>query len=229
MSSGESQDDEVIIHEAVVVPAGETPGLPSGEYVPRFTRAAPLPTRVRDGSFQEGHLDAGGEAIPWSSVRRISLGIIEQMVKDSELKKGPLRKMMQKVTGGEDTSSAKDRAKQVREVYILDLFTDLQDQPFRFEAGNINYKSFLDKVGYVSHHNFYRFCVHLARRTPHAQVTQSTVAFLNKRREKVARFQDFHDYELETDQQFKTDRDVTTLEGVDLSKDSWMDEWSDDE
>ncbi len=228
MSEGDSPEEEVIIHEAVVVPAGETPGLPPVERVPRFERSSPLPTRIRDGSFEDAYLNAGGEQIPWTSIRCISLGIIEQMVKDSELKKGPLRKMVQKVTGGEDNNSAKDRAKQVREVYLLDLFTDLQDQPFRFEAGNINYKSYLDKVGYVSHHNFFRFCVHLARRVPHARVTQSTVAFLNKRRDRVARFQDFHDYELETDQQFKTDRDVTTLEGVDLSKDSWMEEWTDE-
>lgn len=229
MSSGDNSDDEVIIHETVVVSQGETPGMSPTERPPRFERSSPLPTRVRDGSFQEAHLEVSGQLVPWTSVKRISLGIIEQMVKDSELKKGPLRQMMQKVTGGEDTSSAKDRAKQVREVYILDLFTDLQDQPFRFEAGNINYKSFLDKVGYVSHHNFFRFCVHLARRVPHAEVTESTVAFLNKRRDKVARFQDFHDYELETDQQFRSGREVTTLEGVDLSKDSWMDEWTDDE
>ena len=229
MSTGDSQDD-VIIHEAMVVPPGETPGLPPSEpAAPRFERSTPLPVRIRDGSFSESHLNAGGEQIPWTSVRRMSLGIIEQMVKDSELKKGPLRQMVQKVTGGEDNNSAKDRAKQVREVYILDVFTDIQDQPFRFEAGNINYKSFLDKVGYVSHHNFFRFCVHLSRRLPHILVTNSVVAFLGKRRERVARFQDFHDYELETDQQFKTDRDITPMSSVDLSKDSWMDEWTDDE
>ncbi len=223
-------EDEVIIHEAVVAAPGETPGLPPVERGPlRFERATPLPIRVRDGSFTQTYLDASGEKIPWTSVRRIALGIIEQMVKDSELKKGALRQMVQKVTGGEDSSSAKDRAKQVREVYILDVFTDLQDQPFRFEAGNINYKSFLDKVGYVSHHNFFRFCVHLTRHVPHALVTNSLIALLGKRRDRVARFQDFHDFELETDQQFKTDRDVASLEGVDLSRDSWMDEWTDDE
>lgn len=222
-------DGDVVIHEANVVPGFQAESLRQApRSAPRFERAAPLPTRVRDGSFSPEHLDAGGEKIPWSSVRNVSLGIIDQMVKDSEVKKGPLRKMMQKVTGGEDTSSAKDRAKQVREVFLLDVFTDLQDQPFRFEAGNINYKSFLSKVGYVSHHNFFRFCVHLCRHLGHTTITQSLASFLAKRRDKVAHFPDFHDFEMETAQQFKFARDVLPMAEVDLSNDSWVDEWEDD-
>jgi hypothetical protein len=219
-------DAEVVIHETKILGEAEAIGIVSRP-APRFERAAPLPTRVRDGSFHEDHLDAGGEQIPWSSVKYVALGVIDQMVKDSELKKGPLRKMMQKVVGGEDSSSAKDRAKQVREVFLLDVFTDLQDQPFRFEAGNINYKSFLDRVGYVSHHNFFRFCVHLARKVPHVTITQSLASFLGKRRDRVAHFADFHDYELEVDQQFRFSREVVPMEGIDLSNDSWIDEWSD--
>lgn len=223
-------DGDVIIHETQVVEPAEAAALRSKPRpAPRFERAAPLPTRVRDGSFEEEYLDAGGERIPWTSVKSMALAVIDQMVKDSELKKGPLRKMMQKVTGGEDTNSAKDRAKQVREVYLLDVFTDLQDQPFRFEAGNVNYKSYLDRVGYVSHHNFYRFVVHLARRVPHATITASLAAFLGKRRERVVHFPDFHDFELETEQQFRFERDVLPLEGIDLSKDSWVEEWTEDD
>jgi hypothetical protein len=227
MSVGEDESSEVVIHESKVVPEAEAAELrPKGP--PRFERATPLPTRVRDGSFGDEHLDAGGEKIPWTSVRYVALGVIDQMVKDSELKKGPLRKMMQKVTGGEETSSAKDRARQVREVYLLDLYTDLQDQPFRFEAGNINYKSFLPQAGYVSHHNFYRFVVNLARRLPHATITQSLAAFLAKRRDRVAHFQDFYDYELETEQQMRFSRDILPMSDADLSHDSWVEEWSED-
>lgn len=231
---GEGQDEgeeDVIIHEARVVDpaAAETPLRTMPRPAPRFERSAPLPTRVRDGSFSEEALDAGGERIPWSSVKFIALGVIDQMVKDSEPKTGPLRKMMQKVTGGEDTSSAKDRAKQVREVYLLDLFTEIQDQPFRFEAGNINYKGFLDKAGYVSHHNFYRFVVRLLRQVPGAVVvTQSLAGFVAKRRDRVAHFSDFHDYEMEAEQQFKFDRDVLPIAEVDLSNESWVDEWESD-
>ena len=164
--------------------------------------------------------------MPWESVSFLAMGIIDQMVRDSELKKGPLQKMVKKVTGGEDSDSAKDRAKTVREIYILDVFTDVQEQPFRFAGGNINYKSFLDKVGYVSHHNFFRFCVHFARRVPHAKCTTSTEAFLAKKRERVAHFNDFHDFEMEVLQQIKFDRDVVAIKDLDLSRDSWMEEWT---
>ena len=228
MSDAGEVEGDVVIHEATVVEEVEGAAIKS-KPGPRFERSTPLPTRVRDGTFEEEYLDAGGERIPWTSIKSMALGVIDQMVKDSELKKGPLRKMMQKVVGGEDSGSAKERAKQVREVFLLDVFTDIQDQPFRFESGNINYKSYLDRVGYVSHHNFFRFCVHFARRVPHVTITQSLASFLAKRRDRVAHFPDFHDYELETDQQFRFSRDILPMEGIDLSVDSWMDEWAEED
>ena len=219
----EEAEDEVVIHTTEVVGQATESDLPKKRH---YERATPLPSRIRDGSFEEEHLDAGGIEVPWESISFMALGIIDQMVRDSELKKGPLQKMVKKVTGGEDADSAKDRAKTTREVYILDVFTDVQEQPFRFAAGNVNYKSFLDKVGYVSHHNFFRFCVHFARRVPHAKCTTSMEAFLAKKRERVAHFNDFHDFEMEVLQQIKFDRDVVAIEDLDLSRDSWMEEWT---
>lgn len=226
--SDEKDEDEVIIHTTEVVEeAPDEVGEPKARH---YERSAPLPLRIREGSFEDEHLDANGEAVPYTSIKHIALGVIDQMVRDSELKKGPLRKMVKKVTGGgEDKDSAKDRARTTREVYILDVFTEIQDQPFRFAASTINYKSFLDKVGYVSHHNFYRFCVHLARKVPHAIATTSLAAFIAKRREKIAHFNDFHDFELEVIQQIRFDRDLLPVSEIDLSRDSWMDEWSDDD
>ena len=220
--SDEAEED-VVIHTTEVVGQATESDLPKKRHYERLT---PLPSRVRDGSFEEEYLDAGGVQVPWESVSFLGLGIIDQMVRDSELKKGPLQKMVKKVTGGEESDSAKDRAKTVREVYILDVFTDVQEQPFRFAGGNINYKSFLDKVGYVSYHNFFRFCVHFARRVPHAKCTTSMEAFLAKKRERVAHFNDFHDFEMEVLQQIKFDRDVVAIEDLDLSRDSWMEEWT---
>lgn len=220
------ENDEVVIHNTEVVGSAAPTREPKALH---YERATPLPSRVRDGSFEEDHLNAGGEKIPYEAIKIVALGVIDQMIKDSELKKGPLQKMVKKVTGGEDSDSPKERAKQTRQVYLLDLFTDLQVQPFRFAAGNINYKSFLDKVGYVSQHNFFRFCVHLARRIPHATATLSLAAFLNKRREKVAHFDDYHDFELEVVQQIRFDRDLIKIEELDLSRDSWIEEWTEDD
>ncbi len=197
----------------------------------RFRRSTPLPIRVRDGGFTDDALLAGGEEIPWSSIEFVALAIIDQMVKDSEPKAGPLRQMVKKVmSGGEDKESAKDRAKQTRQLYLLDVFTSEQDQPYRFESSIIHYKTFLDKVGYVSHHNFFRFCVHFARRLqPSVQTNTSFISFLAKNRDKVAHFDDYHDFELEFSQQRRLNRDLVSLEGVDLSVDSWVEEWDDDE
>ena len=106
MSDEDYGEDEVVIHTAEVV-EGETAPKPR-----MYERATPLPSRVRDGTFEEDHLVAGGEQIPYDAIEYLALGVIDQMIKDSELKKGPLRKMVKKVTGGEEGDSAKDRAKQ---------------------------------------------------------------------------------------------------------------------
>ncbi len=222
----DEKEDEVVIHTAEVVGPASEKDQPKALHYERLT---PLPSRVRDGSFEDDHLVASGEKVPYTSITCLALGVIDQMVKDSELKKGPLRQMVKKVTGGEDGDSAKDRAKTTRQVYILDVFTETQDQPFRFAGSNVNYKSFLDKVTYVSHHNFFKFCVHFARKVPHALATTSTAAFLAKRREKIAHFDDFHDFELEVTQQMRTGRDLVEIETLDLTRDSWMDEWTDDD
>ena len=228
MSGENESEEEVVIHTTEVV--GEAPSADAAPRARHYERSSPLPMRIREGSFEEEHLNANGEQVPWSSIKHLALGVIDQMVRDSELKKGPLQKMVKKVTGGgEDNDSAKDRAKKTRQIYILDVFSEVQDQPFRFAASTINYKSFLDKVGYVSHHNFYRFCVHFARRVPDAVATTSTAAFLAKRRDKVAHFNDFHDFELEVAQQVRFERDLVPISELDLSRDSWMDEWTDDD
>ena len=217
------QDDEVVIHTTQVVGTTDDDGAPK----PRmYERSTPLPSRVRDGSFEEEHLIAGGEQVPYEAIECLALGVIDQMTKDSELKKGPLRKMVKKVTGGEDSDSAKDRARQSRQVYILDVFTTVQDQPFRFAAANVNYKSFLDKSTYVSLHNFFRFVVHFARKVPHAQATASTAAFIAKRRDKVGHYDDFHDFELEVIQQRRFDRDLVAISELDLSRDNYIEEWT---
>lgn len=219
-------EDEVVIHQTEVVGPATEDDMPRNRM---YERAVPLPTRVRDGSFEEDGIDAAGEKIPYSSVKYVALGVIDQMVKDSELKKGPLQKMVKKVTGGDDGDSAKDRARVTRQVYILDVFTDIQEQPFRFEGGSVNYKSFLDKTGYVSHHNFFRFVVHFARRVPHAIATTSLAAFIAKRRDKVSHYDDFHDFELEVAQQMRFERDLIPMSDIDLSRDSWMEEWTEEE
>ena len=208
--SDQEENDEVVIHSTEVVGAASEEEL--APKVRHYQRVTPLPTRVRDGSFEEEHLNAGGEEVPYSSIKYIAVAVIDQMVK--------------KVTGGDDTDSPKERARVTREVFIMDVFTDVQDQPFRFAGGTVNYKSFLDKVGYVSHHNFFRFVVHFARRVPHAIATTSTAAFIAKRREKVARFNDFHDFELEMDQQIRFERDLIPVSDIDLSRDNWMEEWT---
>ena len=225
--SDQENDEEVVIHTTEVVGGATDEQL--APKVRHYQRVTPLPTRIRDGSFEEEYLNANGEQIPYTSIQYIAVVVIDQMVKDSSLKKGPLQKMVKKVTGGEEKDNAKDRAKVTREVYILDVFTDIQDQPFRFAGGNVNYKAFLDKVTYVSHHNFFRFVVHFARKVPHATATTSTAAFIAKRRDKVAHFPDFHDFELEMDQQIRFGRDLVPVSELDLSRDSWMEEWSDDE
>lgn len=190
-------------------------------------RGTPLPTRVRDGQFEEEHLVLEGLRVPWGDVYFLALGIIDQVVKDNDGPKGVFRKMMGKAMGKDDDSKSSNRGRQVSEVYILDLFIEGYEQAFRFDSGAINYRQFLDEVGYISLHNFFKFCVHLARRTSQARFDQSLVGFLARRREQVRHYDAIYDFELELQSLIDKLDDQTEQQQVDLSRDSWMDEWSD--
>ncbi|MCA9794168.1 MAG: hypothetical protein KC910_20310 [Candidatus Eremiobacteraeota bacterium] len=190
-------------------------------------RGTPLPTRIRDGQFEDEHLMLDGLRVPWDDVYFMALGIIDQVVKDNDGPKGVFRKMMGKARGSDDESKSSNRGRHVSEVYILDLFVDGYEQAFRFDSAAINYRQFLDEVGYISMQNFFKFCVHLARRTTRARFDASLVGFLGRRRELVRHFDAIYDFELEVQNFIDRMDDQTEQKDVDLSRDSWMDEWSD--
>ncbi len=192
-------------------------------------RNTPLPNRVRDGQFEDDVLILQGAEIPWDDVQFMALGVIDQVVKDADGPKGVFRKMMGKVMGKEEQkqSGSKDRSRQVREVYLLDMVVAGYDQVFRLDSGSINYRQFLDEVGYVSLHNFYRFCVHLARRATKSRIDASLEAFLGRRRESLKHYAAFYDFELEMQNMAEDLEAQTPQSELDLSRDSWVEEWSD--
>lgn len=193
----------------------------------KHSRSTPLPARAREGSFTEEHLILGGAEIPWGDVHHVSLGIVDQTVRDAQAAGGMMRKVVGKVMGKEDESKggSHQKGKQVREVYLLDLYCEGYAQPFRLDSGSINYRMFLDEVGYVSMHNFFRFTVRLCRQLGAALFDESLVAFLARRRESVRHYGALYDFELDVAASMDREEAWTAQTEVDLTRDSWVEEW----
>lgn len=190
-----------------------------------YARSTPLPTRVRSGQMEKDCLLLEAVEVPWQDIELITLGVIDQIVRDADAPKTTMQKMMGKVMGKEDDKKSSRGQKEVREVYLLDLYVKGHPGAFRIDSGNLNYRSFLDEVGYVSLHNFYRFCVRLVRGASGTRVDDSMVAFLNRRREAVRHYNAVYDYELEAQQMLDRIDSLTPQAELDLSRESWVDEW----
>lgn len=195
----------------------------------QLNRSIPLPSRVRTGAFEDDELVLENARIPWGEVECLALGIIDLVVKEAEAPRGAMRKMMGKVMGKDEENKSSNRSGQVRETYIVDLFVEGEPRAFRLESGNVSYRQFLDEVGYVSLHNFYKFCVHLTRRCTEAKVNPGMAAFLKRKRESVEHFPALYDFELEVQAQRLEQEQprLTPVSELDLSRDNWADEWDD--
>ncbi|MBI3925257.1 MAG: hypothetical protein HY319_06930 [Armatimonadetes bacterium] len=190
-------------------------------------RSVPLPSRVRSGSMEEESLVLEGAEIPWEDITLIGLGIVEWVVKDAEGPQTMVQKMIGKALMGREEEKGSGKGKQTSDVYFLDLFAQGHDQAFRFDSATVNYRQFLDDVGYISLHNFYKLVIQLCRRAVNARFDPSMAAFVERRRHEVRRYGAIYDFELEI-QNFMNRLDTMIPQSeLDLSRDNWMDEWDD--
>ncbi len=215
------EDDEVqILHVFELGPAE-----PESPKEVHHAPSRPLPYRVRGGCFEDEHLVLGNERILWDDIEFLCLGIIEQMVKDSEAPKGMVRKVMGKVLFSKEDDKAKDKGKQTTDVYVLDLFVKGQERAYRMDAANLNYSTFLDDIGYISLHNFYKFVVNLCRRAVKARVNSSLAAFVARDRHHIARYPAIYEFEMNTNNVLAGTEDSIGCTDLDLSRDNWVDDW----
>lgn len=167
-----------------------------------LTRGA-LPVRVKSGEFSGQTMSletAGGRvSLRWDQVQFIALGIIEDSVGDQEAARSGLRSMIRKLFFGESTSN-QSRARQVRETYLLDVYAAEQPAAYRFDGTNVNYRSFLGDVSYISSQNFQRLTARIVSDAVECRLDASAAAYMTGHREKVRRFPNVYDFELESAQ-----------------------------
>jgi hypothetical protein len=160
-----------------------------------------LPMRVRSGSFLSDHfvIETSQEVfeIPWDKIELLALGIVEEEVGETEGPKSGMRNFIRKVFFGDETSQ-KGTKKQMREVYLLDMYVGKLDVPFRFESTSINYRKLLKEAGYVSFQNFMNLAQSIARHCTASRFDASCFEFLSGRKDLARRYGSVYDFDLES-------------------------------
>jgi hypothetical protein len=173
--------------------------VPPEQRLERLSRTS-LPVRVKSGEFSEGALNletANGRCeVSWDQVEFICLGVIEDQVGEGPANRSGLRNMVRKLFFGENNNEQVKR--KTRDTYLLDVYVRGQEPPYRFEAINVNYRSFLGRVSYISAKNFLRLVARLASKSRESYLDASTVALLEATRERIRRYASVNDFELES-------------------------------
>lgn len=190
-SQEEQEDVEVLTAFDTGERIRETPAVIVHE------RGIPLALRVRSGFLDESGLNLEGAQVPWADIEYISMGVIHHSLGSMEPPKGMMRQVVGKIMGKNDRAESK--GPRYQESTFLDLYSCNHDAPFRFEAANINYRSFLGRdAAYISQHNFYKLVVRICRQCSEARINENTYNFLTRRRDQVKSYPAIYDYELES-------------------------------
>lgn len=197
---------------------------------PIHERSTPLPRRVKSGKITETHFqvdipDLEPMEIPWDQIELMTLGLIEETPTDVSGPKGAMRQMFGKLTG-KASENEERKTRQVREVYLLDLYQRNQGQPFRLDSATVNYKSFLGPdMSFVSFQNFFRLATRLARHAGQARFDENLVNFFNRRRDQVRKYPAVYDYELEIPSLRMKLEHLAGPDQLKLDRETWADEW----
>ena len=163
-------------------------------------RSSRLPYRVKGGKLEKEYLvletPAGPKEIPWSSVKLLTLGIIESQLGMGEEHKSFLRSMIRSVVFG-DKINEEPKVKSVQRTMLLDIFVEGEELPFRLDSAYINYRAFLGKVSHISAQNFKKLLALLALNSRECRLDHSLVNFLAPRMKIEKSFASLYDYELE--------------------------------
>lgn len=197
---------------------------------PMHERSTPLPRRVKSGKITDQALtfdipDQEPLEVPWDQVELMALGLIEETPTDVSGPKGAMRQMFGKLTG-KASDNEERKMRQVREVYLLDVFVAHHDRPFRMDSATVNYKAFLGAdMSFVSFQNFFRLATRLARNAINAKFDESLVHFFNRRRDQVRKYSAVYDFELELQQIRQKMEHLPGHDQLKLERETWADEW----
>jgi len=159
-----------------------------------------IPLRVKAGRITEDCLclEIADEMveIPWENIQLLTLGVIEQQVGLGELPRSIIRNIVRSLLFGEKVNE-EVKTKEVRKIYLLDIFVEGQESAFRVDSSFINYRSFFPRVIHISIQNFKKLLNLFASRAKASRLALSLVAFICSRMDEVKKFNSVYDYEIE--------------------------------
>ena len=157
-----------------------------------------LPVRIKSGSIQDDHIhietSKESEDISFADIDYICLGIIEEKFTSSEPPKSKMRTMVNGLLGGARGGKETKIRPESRMINILDIYTKGNDVPYRIDASAINYKGFIDKIGYISRDNFRNLLKSICIKASDSKFSASLISFMLKMREKPIVFSSLDDF-----------------------------------
>lgn len=160
-----------------------------------------LPVRVKSGAMTDDCLhiitSCDEKDIEWASIEYICLGAIDEATRGTEAPKSNMRKVFSKIFFGEQSKDEIEKAP-MRTSYVIDIYTKNQECAFRLDSSNINYKSFLEDVSYMSFHNFKILLQKLVDNAKNSYFNKSAIALLLRKKDKIQRYSSIYDFELDT-------------------------------
>jgi hypothetical protein len=159
-----------------------------------------IPLRIKSGHFSQEYFhmvtSSGEIAIPLSSIHYICLGIIEEQAANADGPKSNMRNVIRKLFFGEKPQD--DNQKQpTRKLFLVDIYVEGQEAPYRLDSSNINYKTFLGEVSYISQHNFKKLFSLIVDQGTHGRFNRSAAAFYIKKPDRVHVYNSIYDFELD--------------------------------
>lgn len=146
-----------------------------------------VPLRIKAGRFFpdyiEVELSEKTEKINYNDIEYICAGLIMDKSLTSSPPKTALGQMLQSIFAGDRDTEKPQPVITVN--YILDIYVKDKFLPFRINAAFVNYKSFLDKVGYISFDNFKLLLKKIASQSSNSVLNDTSYRLLlNKQAQK---------------------------------------------
>ena len=79
-----------------------------------------------------------------------------------------------------DGSKEEENSHVIKTFYLFDIYVKDQTVPFRINGGFVNYKSFLNKIGYISLENFKMLLKEFAYRAKDSRFNKTICSFISK-------------------------------------------------
>lgn len=142
-----------------------------------------VPFRIKSGKFLDSYAEVEisdeTRKIDYSDIEYICAGVIKDKTISATPPKTGLGKMLNSLFS-KDSNKDEDNTPIIKTFYLLDIYVKDQAVPFRINGGFVNYKSFLEKIGYISLENFKMLLKEFAFRAKKSKFNKTACDFLKK-------------------------------------------------